>query len=785
MELTIDSRAADLAATPAVPRFDVDALSDLAALRDGRSLKITLPATARNLALFGHADHPNAAGVFNAAAHRASLSAEGVELFSGSVRLLEHSREGLAIEIREGAAEWVTAAARRRVEEASVEYSAVLSPTEVCRSWSDSSPVKFFPILRDTYPTHHSGGDLLPDDRLLSVDDYHPFIHLATLLERIFADAGYELHSDLFATRFFRSLYISGAYPARRIGALEQRMGFLAGRTGEATASASSTGRVYADPSALYNSVGNIVQTADRNAVDGDGNAMTGLYNNGNCFRVEQGRILFRPLTAVDAGFDYHLRYTTGHRILSRERLAGFDTIRLGPATRVAFRLANRYEDRRGGIVPNHSYRAIVFNHEAGATYRLTYTLDGVAGTYWAGFSARSAVVTTPAEGVVERPVMMHLVGGVWRPYTGDWALYDGHIGERGETTVEVDLRSAAESLSASSPKRFDTIIFEGAEEGMELTLHKECSVRAHFQSSPAIGSAVAFKDVAVLGIRQIELLEAVAHLFNLRFHTDRPLHRVRVEPEGGFFGVNEVDWSSRIELADGVGIVELAPENRERRTLCYLAGDGAVSRFESAEGVRFGAWSFESGSAAAKTGGEERANPLFAPTLNAAAAGSQHPSALMLQVGDRDDTDAGEAFTPRIVGYLGLHPLPAGQRWPSPSEGAAYPLAAFHFAGDDAAAGFTLCFEDRDGVAGLNRFHEPQYLRESCRERVRVRVRMEPHRYAALFIPDNGGAEIRSRFVLDTGRGRIWATLAAVGAYDPDEGVVECTFNRLANDPS
>ena len=61
----------------------------------------------------------------------------------------------------------------------------------------------------------------------------------------------------------------------------------------------------------------------------------------------------------------------------------------------------------------------------------------------------------------------------------------------------------------------------------MKLTLHKECALR------PGFGSRIAFADVAQHRIRQAELLEALAHLFNLRFYTEEATRTVWIEPEG------------------------------------------------------------------------------------------------------------------------------------------------------------------------------------------------------------------------------------------------------------
>ena len=106
--------------------------------------------------------------------------------------------------------------------------------------------------------------------------------------------------------------------------------------------------------------------------------------------------------------------FATAHRIVSRTRLKGFDTVYLGPGAEFRFELANRYRDLREAVAPNFTYRALVFDHLAGAQYRLTYTRNGVPGTVWTDFAARSAQVTTPASGTVADPVLLVRSGSQW-----------------------------------------------------------------------------------------------------------------------------------------------------------------------------------------------------------------------------------------------------------------------------------------------------------------------------------------------------------------------------------
>lgn len=129
------------------------------------------------------------------------------------------------------------------------------------------------------------------------------------------------------------------------------------------------------------------------------------------------------------------------------------------------------------------------------------------------------------------------------------------------------------------------------------------------------------------------------------------------------------------------------------------------------------------------------------------------------------------------------MHPLPGDERWGYPSGRSEYPLAAFHFAGDDVAEGFTLCFEDRDGQQGLHRFYDGQVRREASRERIILSLRLAPHEFEALLTPGTGAPDIRSVFRIDTGAGVVRAALHAVGDYDPAKASVRCTFNRLMED--
>lgn len=76
-------------------------------------------------------------------------------------------------------------------------------------------------------------------------------------------------------------------------------------------------------------------------------------------------------------------------------------------------------------------------------------------------------------------------------------------------------------------------------------------------------------------------------------------------------------------------------------------------ARFDAGEEAPLGAWSFAADSYAAMQGEKVLRNPLFSPSLNAAGHYLNAPSALIPEVGDRDDAEEdGTNFTLRIVRY-------------------------------------------------------------------------------------------------------------------------------------
>ena len=773
----IDYRAADL--------------SDVESGRKGAHIRLRLPATPENDRILGNAADAESAERFNAEYHRARIESDGVDIFEGTAYLdgveIENGAVSYLLEIIGGASQWAKSAARKMFNQIGVEYEATLDMNEICDSWESDSPVKFLPVHRDQYELQNGVTTPYVPERILTTEDYHPFLSVAAMLRAIFEGAGYRVESRFFEGELFRSLYVSGAYPTTDVTSRIEQMDFRAGRLDSVTATANYAGRVYVTPLVAANSLGNIVDVVDERVVDDAGNEVpTGFYSKGGCFVLdEDGVATFTPTTAVKAGFEYVLKFACKYRISTRYTLKSFDHIYFEAGITIPFELTNRFIDYRENARPNYEYRIVIFDYSSDYEYRLRCK----GGDKWfnvADISSQTVLVQTPmgVANISQLELLRKARGATqYEACTEDWALYGGHVAYEGTTEVEMVLRTPAVEITPTSPKRFDLIYIGGGESGWPITLLPGTTLRPIFTSTKGYGSHLTFADVAQISVRQSQLLDAVRHLFNLRIYTDEREKRVYIEPFDDFVRKDEIfDWSSRVDLSQPILIEEQAGSVHERRTLCYNDEDGTVRRHNAENDELFGAWSFDVDSRAAIEGEEVLCNPLFTPTINRAEMFANAESALVMQVCDRDDDDTNDNanFSPRIVRYLGMAPLAEGERWGYPYSDHDYPLAAFHFAGDDRFGGSTLCFEDRDGVTGLHSYYDRQFAEESLGRKVTLSLALTAGDFEHLFHFVEGAASIRSTFELTINGVKGRYRLCNIEGYDPAKSSVRCRFTQM-----
>lgn len=791
MELYVDGLRADTDSCAAVSvALSVAAVTDPRKGRTGYTRSIRVPMTPLNDSIFGYAAEINGAGMFNSLEHTGRIEHDGSVLIEGPLYLNSAERNAAEgyynVHIIGAAKTWASRAAAKALRNTAVDFSKKITAAGILQSWTEDTPVRFLPVLRGTTGPDHLSGSVISTVKILSSDDYHPFIHAATLLRAIFAESGYRVESDFVDGEMFSSLYISGNYPTRDVSTLKANLDFLARRFSDGAAIANSLGRVYADPYRSSYTIGNLVDTADPEEVSAAGRSYDDVFTNNGCFGKDGLRIVFKPLGTTSVGFQYHIVYTTGYAMKNSARLKGFDTVYLDEDSPREFILPNPFPDRRDEIAPTpKAYKLAIFDFVEGYSYQLKYfyrisaqtTAEGTIATVTQRFSSVNVASVLP-DGSTGRLYYRTSAADSWKTYTGDWAMYDGFVTESGTVDVELTLRTAPQTISPSSPKFFDSIWFGGADPGMQITVSEQSWIKPVFYGQPVEGATVGFADVAMLDATQMDFINALRQMFNLCFHTDNRSRTVRIEPRTAFFvGNGIVDWTGRIDLSKPIAVEEMGGDLSQEMAWCYRSGDGAVTRYNVSNGQVMGYWSaeIENKSTAKNTSVWE--NPMFTCSLNAVGEYAQAASASLVQAGDID----GEAlyrtenlnFTPKIVRYEGMKDLPAGELWGWPWGGASYPKLAFH----DPEGGFTLCFEDRDGCPGLHSYFDRDVRVWNNSRRVALHLRLDPADVESISFPSGFGPDFRKLFRLDIDGEAALYTLEEICGYDPSAVSTKCIF--------
>ena len=331
---------------------------------------------------------------------------------------------------------------------------------------------------------------------------------------------------------------------------------------------------------------------------------------------------------------------------------------------------------------------------------------------------------------------------------------------------------------------QFNRIKIAGADPGMEITLSTACSLRPYFSSVPGYGSYVTLDDISHEDIWLIELVVTICKMFNLVIFTDETTKSVYIEPMENFYTDKEWEWSDRVDFSSPIEISDLGVDVARTLEWRYREGDFASKQFNKQYGTDIGKWRFTNPTYGAKQSTKLTQNSLFTTGINKTGQYALAPSASILQVGDNAAEGAMDApFTMHVVLYMGLKTLPADERWGYPLNTNRYPLSAFLFAGDEYTEGFSLCYEDREGVAGLNRFFKESLERLATRQRLTLTLRLSPLELTQLLSDQSNYPSLRDNFRFNIlGESSLYR-LESLHSYDPESRSAKCTFIRLTKD--
>lgn len=790
VELWIDGHRCDVGDMPVLPiDFDIEKLSKVEGLRNGRTIHLTLPATLSNDAVFGSSKDIYATARFNSEHHAAELKSDGMIVFKGTVYLCSAtlgrgSNATYKIRICEGGAEWIEPVVYGSLAELEIPFSGWLNLSTVIDSWGEESrAIRFLPVRRGDKRAGFTSSSTMPIEWVMLSDDYHPFISIAEMVRAMFVNTGYNVRSNFFDSDFGQSLYMSGDYTRSEATAAKERCDFFARRSKPVTATADAMGRVFTSMSFDNHTLGPIVDTADSSAFDSNGVQMIETFNTMHSFsKTENGDICFTPSRAAKVGFMLHLEYTTDYKILSRERLVGFNVVEGLHDLRVEYPLVNTCKDLRDELSANWHYRAIVFDHTDGREYALmTVDEDGEAAIL-AEWSARSEhIYTTEKKPLSATLLFRDDMLEPWDIYEEDWALYSGNVEEEGELDVTLDLRIPPQNISAGERYILDKVWFSGAEYNMKLTLGVGTTLRPYFTTVPGYGSKLLFKDIAPRNIRQAELLDALGEMFNLVFYTDRERKEVYIEPlEQLYSSDEEIDIGNRIDVSRDIEIVDAGFDMPQRHKFSYKDADSASHALNLETDSELGCWSYRNPLYGTNDSTKEYGNKLFTTTVNVQKIVAFAPSASLMQVGDVGMQEMGidVGFTPHIVCYKGLKELPEDERWIANNSYDHYPYAAFM---DD--EDINLGFEERNGIAGLADYHKARLMRQQESQRVVADVALTTAEMATLLTDCGGEMSVRRHFRFDLNGESSLYRIVKIEKWDMASGTVRCTFERILKD--
>lgn len=759
------------------------------------SKTIKIPMTINNMEIMGDAGQINSINMFNQNEHTAKIEADGCNVLNGIPYLIEAqldmkgNNDGghYLICIIGSGKEWIKYAAQTTIRNIPIEFREKITPEMIANSWTWEKPIRFFPVQRDKFDVVNTEQNLFPPVKILTFEDYHPFINIRELIYNTLKKAGYSIKSRFFDSQLFKDLYMSGNYPAKNVQNIKEKMNFRAGRFQEISATADSQGKVYANPYKSFNSIGNIVDTADPKEIQ-NGITLENVFSNSGCFGRDDERIVFTPISELTAAFEYDITYTTDYYMLSRNELKGFNTVNLDDGQLRKYKIANRNTDRRDQLKASRNYMAIVFGHSNGDSYQFKYDEISIVNGQEIKttktlkiFDTRTTSVSVASQNTIDNPQVWIKRNGDtnYTLYNEDWALYDGYVKETGEITVEMNVRSSAERILPSKPKYFDLIFFGGADAGMNFKLHKTTVIKPVFAQYPSEGTTVEFNEIAAHeNITALDIINSVKQMFNLIFYTDDIKKQVIIEPKDQFYtNYNPIDWTEKIDLAKPIKVYEPGGQMYKYIAFEYKTGDGAVKRWNQQNQQTFGKWIAKIENKQAKDAESSYQNTVFTASINYKGGYPDAPEASLLQAGDREKYIQNSTeelnFPPKIIMFQGLKELPQGQQWGWPANNNKYPEVYFH-----KQNGTTLCFENRDGAEGLNKYWKTTINKYNKAKTVEVYIDLTPQDIEPFITPFNMAKDFRTIFKLTIDREKASYRLIEIKDYNPTTRTsTKCVF--------
>lgn len=154
-------------------------MTDIETGKTGYTKSFRIPATQRNMAVMGDPQDIYAASMFNQENHTARIEANGFTVIDGTVFLSRYQKElnGVGwfhINVVGAGKEWIKTASERKLADLPLNYSRVINSDTVESSWTNDSPVRYFPVQRKDLSA--ASDKLEGCVRMMTFGDYHPYL---------------------------------------------------------------------------------------------------------------------------------------------------------------------------------------------------------------------------------------------------------------------------------------------------------------------------------------------------------------------------------------------------------------------------------------------------------------------------------------------------------------------------------------------------------------------------------------------------------------------------------
>ncbi len=794
MRIFIDNNEADID-----PKTDIilnfsDTDFNLKKISNGISeIPIALPITENNAKIFGYAYDPNEETLFNNQRHSVTLKKEEAIIYAGTIIITETIHSFPQVDIGyfkcliRRPENWINHIKQNMFNEIPIVYDSIFSGVTIQNSWQKENVVKFLPVRRDRFHSSKTSNTFVKYEQIIPAHGYHPFIHLKSIIESMLSQSGYQIKSKFLNQELFNSLHISGNYIQKTdtTANMKKSIDFCAARLTNKTATADKYGKVYANPLYQLNSCGAIVESADPNETV-DGYKPIGVFNSNNTFSMEGGVPTFTPNAEIDLAMEYNLSFSSEYEITNRKFLCGFDTIIMEDGLQFQYKIPNSFTDHKNNITNGHKYWVKLFgrsvnNYNVFIKYSTSQIQNGqnVKYTAFKLITSFSGNQSQPTEFTCNEDIIaVEIYSQEGIEYNEDWALYKDLNLNKGTIDIGLIFRTNFEHLKPSKHKLIHDISFGGAKPGMSFTIGRKTSVRPILLPHPGLNAKLNFKEIAAHQIRQIKVFEAIDHLFNLRFYTDFINKIVIIEPRDMIYEDDRViDWSHKVDTEKHIAVAELGKELPRKIDKLYRIGDGEVAKYNIANRCTYASWGKTFNKFVSNVTNINDYNPIFTATRSITNEINSAPSASIIHAGDRARhstlLDEELNFIPKIVSYVGLMPLPSGEKWGYPSYDNKYPYVTFF----DINRDISLRFDD-DRIVGLHKYFDKEFITEEYSREVTIYLWLTPQDIEAFADTTRDGADFRSLFIINIGGEKHKLRMKNIHNYNPNSGdSTRCTL--------